>query len=211
MANPAPITLEQLFRFYRGLPHQAAAIETLEQDLAANGYTAAMRRDRPWFATWSQDGKQSDLSAALKIIKEFEGVRLTAYPDPGTGGDPWTIGYGNTRYGDGRPVKPGDRITPTEADQLLRNEVDRIAASFSRQIPYWGELSNGQKSALISFGYNVGTAFYGNAGFTSITAALREKRWSFVPTALMLYVNPGSSVEAGLRRRRIAEGKLWAS
>jgi hypothetical protein len=26
---------------------------------------------------------------------------------------------------------------------------------------------------------------------------------------MMLYVNPGSSVEAGLRRRREAEGKLW--
>jgi hypothetical protein len=26
---------------------------------------------------------------------------------------------------------------------------------------------------------------------------------------MMLYVNPGSSVEAGLRRRRQAEGKLW--
>ena len=58
MSNPAPITLEQLFRFNRGLPHQLAAITELEADLMANGYVAAMRRDRPWFNTWSQDGKQ---------------------------------------------------------------------------------------------------------------------------------------------------------
>jgi hypothetical protein len=38
MANTAPITLQTLFRYYKGLPHQAAAISLLEQDLAANGY-----------------------------------------------------------------------------------------------------------------------------------------------------------------------------
>ena len=30
-----------------------------------------------------------------------------------------------------------------------------------------------------------------------------------VPKALLLYVNPGSSFEAGLKRRRQAEGELW--
>ena len=58
MSNPAPITLEQLFRFNRGLPHQLAAITELEQDLRQHGYDTAMRRDRDWFHTWSQDGKQ---------------------------------------------------------------------------------------------------------------------------------------------------------
>lgn len=49
-----PITLEQLFRYNRNLPHQLAAITELEQDILANGYAAAMQRDRPWFNTWSQ-------------------------------------------------------------------------------------------------------------------------------------------------------------
>ena len=57
MSNPAPITLEQLFRFNRGMPHQLAAISELEQDIRENGYEAAMRRDRPWFKTWSQSGQ----------------------------------------------------------------------------------------------------------------------------------------------------------
>lgn len=57
MSNPAPITLEQLFRFNRGMPHQLAAISDLEQDIRENGYEAAMRRDRPWFKTWSQSGQ----------------------------------------------------------------------------------------------------------------------------------------------------------
>lgn len=29
--------------------------------------------------------------ACFNLIKRFESCRLTAYPDPGTGGEPWTI------------------------------------------------------------------------------------------------------------------------
>lgn len=60
MSNPAPITLAQLFRYWRALPHQSAAITQLERDLLVNGYEVAMRRDREWFHVWSQDGKQDD-------------------------------------------------------------------------------------------------------------------------------------------------------
>jgi hypothetical protein len=66
-----------------------------------------------------------------------------------------------------------------------------------------------QQSALISFAYNLGTNFYGKAGFETITAKLREKAWANVPAALKLYRNPGTSAEAGLLRRRTAEGALW--
>lgn len=67
MTNSAPITLAQVCRYLRknpdgsyALPHQAAGIAELELDIQQNGYAAAMRRDRPWFATWSQAGKQPD-------------------------------------------------------------------------------------------------------------------------------------------------------
>jgi GH24 family phage-related lysozyme (muramidase) len=209
MTNTAPIKLEQLFRFYRGLPHQAAAIEQLEQDLAQNGYAAAMRRDRAWFSTWSQDGKQVDLAAALKLIKEFEGCHLDAYPDPLSGGAPWTIGYGTTRYTDGRPVSKGDRINMVEADMLLRLEVDKIAEKLRATVPFWVAMTDQQKCALISFSYNVGAGFYGAKGFETISKRLREKDWAGVPDALLLYRNPGTNVEAGLKRRRIAEGDVW--
>ena len=209
MANAAPITLEQLFRFYRGLPHQAAAIGQLEQDLAVNGYAAAMRRDRSWFNTWSQDGKQIDLGAALTLIQQFEGCHLDAYPDPASGGDPWTIGWGSTRYSSGQPVRKGDKINRVEADMLLRQEVDRIAAKLRETVPYWREMADHQQCALISFAYNLGSDFYNAKGFETLSARLREKNWTGVPDALLLYRNPGTNVEAGLKRRRIAEGDLW--
>jgi GH24 family phage-related lysozyme (muramidase) len=207
VTNTAPITLEQLFRFYKALPHQAAALQLLEQDLAVNGYQAAMRRDRAWFATWSQDGKQQDIGAALKLIQAFEGCHLDAYKCPA---GVWTIGWGNTRYQDGRPVKQGDNINRTEADMMLRQEVDRITEKLRATVPFWVALADHQKCALISFAYNLGSGFYGAPGFETISKRLKEKDWGKVPEAMMLYRNPGSNFEAGLKRRREAEGKLWS-
>jgi hypothetical protein len=65
MANDAPITLEQLFRFWRDLPHQRAAIPEMEADIRENGYAVAMKRSRSWFSTWSQAGKQPDAAPAV--------------------------------------------------------------------------------------------------------------------------------------------------
>jgi len=209
MANTAPITLQQIFRYYKALPHQTAAISLLEQDLAANGYQTAMRRDRPWFEAWSQDGKQIDLSAGINLIKQFEGVHLTAYPDPLSGGEPWTIGYGTTRYSGGVPVKRGDKINMIEADMLLRLEVDRIAKKLATTIPNWKVMDDNQRSALVSFAYNLGESFYGAVGFETISKVLRNQAWDQVPKAMELYRNPGSNVEFGLLRRRKAEGELW--
>jgi GH24 family phage-related lysozyme (muramidase) len=121
----------------------------------------------------------------------------------------WTIGWGNTRYTDGRPVKKGDKINRIEADMMLRQEVDRIAQQLGGAVPYWREMSDEQRSALVSFAFNLGSGFYGAAGFETITARLRDKEWSKVPDAMLLYRNPGSSFETGLRRRREAEGRLW--
>jgi GH24 family phage-related lysozyme (muramidase) len=209
MTNPAPITFEQLFRYYRGLPHQMAAIQMLEADIRDNGYKVAMRRDRPWFKVWSQDGKQVDLAAALKLIQQFEGCHLDAYPDPLSGGEPWTIGWGTTRYSDGRRVQKGDKINRVEADELLQQEVNRIAEQLRSTVPHWSAMADHQKCALISFAYNLGSGFYGAKGFETISKHLRDKDWAKVPETMLLYRNPGTKVEVGLRRRREAEGRVW--
>ena len=209
MANTSPITLEQLFRYYKALPHQQAAIQLLEQDLALNGYAAAMRRDRAWFSTWSQAGKQENYGPALQLIKDFEGCHLEAYADPLHGWNLPTIGYGTTRYPDGRKVERSDKITVIEADQLLEREVDHIAEKLRSTVPFWQAMAIQQKCALLSFAYNLGSGFYGASGFETISQRLKDKEWSKVPDALLLYRNPGTNVEAGLKRRREAEGRLW--
>lgn len=210
MANTAPITLEQLFRFYRGLPHQAAAISELDADIRTAGYAVAMRRDRPWFKTWSTDGKLQDpVTLALPVVQAFEGCRLQSYPDPGTGGEPWTIGWGTTVYANGQPVRPGDIITQQKADELLDIRLRTDLLRLAKRIPRWDTLSAHQQAALLSFTYNVGSNWYGGDGFATITARVRNGLLDQVPAAMGLYINPGTPVEAGLRRRREAEGRLW--
>lgn len=209
MSNDKSITLEQLFRFYRNLPHQSAAISELEADLKANGYAAAMLRSRPWFKTWSTAGKIDNVAPALQIIKEFEGFVPRAYPDPLSGGKPYTIGFGSTRHPDGTPVKLGDVVTLEQGNAMLQREVNEYAEKLALKIPYWTEMSDEQRSALLSFAYNLGPDFYGAQGFETISWVLKERKWGDVANTLLLYRNPGTSVEAGLQRRRIAEGKLW--
>ena len=145
----------------------------------------------------------------VKLIKEFEGCRLNAYPDPLSGGLPITIGWGCTRKKDGSPFHMGDTITQAEADELLIDECKKHFLPSLRKIPHWGEMSDGKRGALLSFAYNLGAGFYGGDNFNTITKRLKNKEWDMVPDALYLYRNPGSNVEAGLARRRKAEGEAW--
>ena len=68
----------------------------------------------------------SDFSRALKIIKKFEGFNEKAYPDPLSGGAPYTIGFGTTFYPDGSPVKQGQRCSKPKALEYLYYEISVI-------------------------------------------------------------------------------------
>jgi GH24 family phage-related lysozyme (muramidase) len=93
---------------------------------------------------------------------------------------------------------------------MLNLEIQRTAEILEADVPFWKSMSSNQKSALISFAFNLGAYFYGLPGFSTISRCLRERTYQSVPNALLLYRNPGSAFEAGLTRRRIAEGMLWA-
>ncbi len=147
----------------------------------------------------------------MELIKEFEGCNLSAYPDPHTGGLPITIGWGSTRDRRGEHFHLGDKITQEEADALLEFDISNRFLPSLQKIPYWSEMNDNQRGALLSFAYNLGAGFYNSSGFNTISRNLREKNWKEIPDTLKLYRNPGSSVEPGLLRRRVAEGRLWNS
>lgn len=148
-------------------------------------------------------------SLATELIKRYEGFREDAYPDPGTGGAPWTIGYGFTRINN-QPVQRGQTISRSEADNLFDAELNAYIEELSAKIPFWSEMTAQQQCALTSFSFNNGVDFYGGPHHETITKYLREKNWQQIPTSLLLYVNPGTPAEEGLRRRRQEEGRLWA-
>ena len=102
-------------------------------------------------------------------------------------------------------------ITQKYADTLLEFDLKNRFLPSLQRIPYWSEMNENQQGAILSFAYNLGANFYGSSNFNTITRVLKNKEWSKVPDALYLYHNPGTSVEVGLKRRRISEGKLWSS
>jgi lysozyme len=147
------------------------------------------------------------LDAGVTLIKYWEGLRLSVYVCPAKVN---TVGYGATRTLDGKPWILGQKITKQLAEDLLRIQIAEDFLPKLRKLPYWLEMNNNQRSALLSFAYNLGANFYGAKGFETITRNLKNKEWSSIPKTLMLYVNPGSSFEKGLRNRRQAEGQLWS-
>ena len=136
---------------------------------------------------------------------------MQAYPDPLSGNLPITIGWGSTRDFEGKPFKLGQKISQKVADDLLITQIKKEFIPVLSKIPYWSEMNDNQRGTLLSFAYNLGAAFYGSGNFNTITRTLKERRWNEVPKVLEMYRNPGSNVEAGLLRRRKAEGKLWVS
>lgn len=147
-------------------------------------------------------------AAGIELLKQFEGCHTTSYKCPA---GVWTIGWGNVRHLDGAPVKAGETITQAVADELLAATLEFKVLPALAKIPHWAAMTVEQQGALISFAWNLGWCFYGTDGFETISRRLKEREWDEVPAALLLYCNPGSSFEAGLRRRREAEGKLWIS
>ena len=223
----ARIDLHNFFKFYdEKNPNHVKAVQWLEDNLPVkyledNIDWAEIYRGKKGSAATAPASVSAPAAAApvvsgddmpmmgIKLIKEFEGCHLNAYPDPLTGGLPITIGWGSTRDKNGQPFQMGDSITQAEADELLISQCKNQFLPSLRKIPHWNEMSDGKRGALLSFAYNLGAGFYGGDNFNTITKRLKNKEWDLVPDALYLYRNPGSNVEAGLARRRKAEGESW--
>jgi lysozyme len=151
------------------------------------------------------------VAIALPLVQEFEGCELSAYPEPETGAEPWTVGWGSTSYADGTTIHASDTIHLEQADALLAGRLERDDAWLAQPIPGWAALSYHQQASLLSFTYNCGPNWFGSNGFATLSRCLQQGQLEQVPAALLLYVNPGGPSEAGLRRRRKAEAALWCT
>jgi len=204
----SPEKLRDFFSHYD--PNNANQVKAV--DLLQKSAPSVMNDEAEWvkmYRTPSVEKEPEYDQIAADIIKDFEGFRSAPYLCPA---GVWTIGYGSTFYPDGKAVSPQDpSITQQQAQKLLEYTLsDSFVPVLQSTIPTWGPMNDNQRAAIISFAYNLGAHFYGADGFNTITHCLSAQQyWPGVPDALMLYVNPGSSFEAGLRRRRSAEGQLW--
>lgn len=141
--------------------------------------------------------KTSDWGVAL--IEAFEGCVLTAYPDPGTGAEPWTIGCGHTLG-----VVPGMTITREEASALLREDLQWAEAGVNHQVKV--PLTQNQFDALVSFTFNVGQ---GALAGSTLLRLLNDGKYAEAGAQFLVWNRGGSGVMEGLTRRREAERALF--
>jgi lysozyme len=90
----------------------------------------------------------------LNFIKREEGCILHAYKD--SVGIP-TIGFGNTFYLNGTPVKMGDKITQIQADELIHKLVPKFSIPLDKLVQSGVVLTQNQYDALLSLSWNIGT------------------------------------------------------
>lgn len=145
--------------------------------------------------------------ATLDLIKGFEGLRLNAYVDPATGGEPITIGYGTTIYNGIQKVKLGDKITEPQAEVFLQYDINKFAEKIKPLIKK--SLNDNQFGAIVSFTYNVGIG--------NLTSSTLLKKTNINPNDSSIAMEfakwnkAGGKVMAGLTRRRQAESNLYFS
>lgn len=147
-------------------------------------------------------------SAGIALIKRFEGCArqrsdgmIEAYPDPGTGAAPWTIGWGAT----GKGIGPGTVWTQAQCDARLERDLARFAAEVDAALGD-AATTQAQFDALVSFHYNTGAIRRATLTRKHIArdfagAAAQFARWN----------RAGGRVLKGLVRRRAEEERLYRS
>jgi lysozyme len=95
----------------------------------------------------------SDFASAITLICKYEGFNEKAYPDPTTGAEPYTIGFGTQFYPDGSPVKKGQCCSKTKALEYLFHETQVIDTQLTKLNL---GLDDYMRQALISFIHSIG-------------------------------------------------------
>ena len=159
------------------------------------------------FSVPRENGGLAVSQRGIDLIKEFEGLRLTAYPDPGTGGAPWTIGWGATTDETGRTIRPGKVWTRDRADKRLEAHVAQFAAEVTRALD-GAPTTQAQFDAMVSFAFNLGTP-----NFAGSTLLRKHKAGDYTGAAneFARWNKAGGRVMPGLTRRRAAEAALYRS
>lgn len=145
--------------------------------------------------------------AGIALIQKWEGCararpdgRFEAYPDPGSGDDPWTIGWGST----GEDVIPGLIWTQDQCDARLKRDLIRYARDVAKALD-GATTSPGQFDALTSFHYNTGAI-----AKATLTKLHCKGRFAEARAEFGKWINAGGRVMSGLVKRRAEEARLYA-
>lgn len=178
------------------------ASEVIELDLAID--QAAGLQDNGDLSS-SHPSTISDKGIAL--IKKFEGCAkirrdglVEAYPDPGSGGDPWTIGWGATGMG----IVRGTVWTQDQCDARLAADLAIYSQEVARALG-GAPTSQAEFDALVSFHYNTGAI-----ARATLTKHHRAGRKSAATAEFARWNRAAGNILPGLVNRRRAEAALYS-
>lgn len=204
------IQLTNAALYTKGLRHQMDAWRWLQSVLTKEQIKTFELKFRDKERSETIENQFVAPEAAYRLIKKYEGFSYEPYLCPA---GVWTIGYGTTKYPDGRDVSSNDSpiVDAQEAEKYLKYEVNKnIIPTLQNSVPYWFAMNQNQQAALISFAYNLGAGFMkAKSGFNTIQKRLNNKEWSSMRDAFMLYVKAEGKVAQGLVYRRTEEADLW--
>jgi lysozyme len=132
----------------------------------------------------------------IELIKKFEGCVLKAYKCPA---GVWTIGYGHTSG-----VKEGQIITETQAEDYLRQDIEKFELTVNNLVNV--PLNQNQFDALVSFCYNLGA---GNLKSSTLLKLLNKRDYIGAAEQFDRWVYAGGKKLSGLVKRRSAEKELF--
>lgn len=140
--------------------------------------------------------KMTTSRLGMRLIKDFEGLRLGAYKCPA---GVWTIGFGHTKG-----VKPGQVITEAQACDYLVEDIGPI----ERQLNKLGiNFRQEQFDALVSWIFNLGIGKF-NAS-TILKKIQTDASDEDIASEFIRWIYAGGKPLPGLKKRRVAEANMF--
>lgn len=112
-------------------------------------------------------------------LQRDEGCRLHAYPDPLSGGEPWTVGFGATGPGIGSTTV----WTQQQALDELIDRADALDSELANALPWFRTINDERQSALINMAYNLG--LHGLLAFHNTLTLIEEGKYGAAATAML--------------------------
>jgi lysozyme len=141
--------------------------------------------------------------AGIELICQFEGFSSKPYL---CSAKVPTIGYGTTRYPNGKKVTLQDTsITVEQAKDIMKHDLRQFELAVDAMAV--DTINQNQFNALVSFAYNVGATALRTS--TLLKKVNSNPNDPFIRNEFLKWVKAGGVTVTGLIRRREAESNLY--
>ena len=137
----------------------------------------------------------------MKLLEQFEGLRLEAYLDSANIA---TIGWGSIKYPNGNKVKLGDKITKAQAKEYKLHDLKEFESTVNTSVK--APLTQNHYDALVSLSYNIGSGAFKNS---TLLKKLNIGDYKGAAEQFLVWNKVNSKKVQGLVNRREAERNLF--